>query len=102
MLTYGRDATGNACRQNLDANTDWTDACYEFQAQFEGAARLATGRPSNQPRRTTDDPQTGIRKIPALFAQAESYNGEARSLGTFNSRSAAGKHERALQYFKHH
>jgi hypothetical protein len=25
-----------------------------------------------------------------------------RNLGTFNSRAAAEKHERAVQYFKHH
>jgi hypothetical protein len=28
--------------------------------------------------------------------------GKRRNLGTFNSRSAAEKHERAVQYFKHH
>jgi hypothetical protein len=27
--------------------------------------------------------------------------GNRRNLGTFNSRSAAEKHERAVQYFKH-
>jgi hypothetical protein len=28
--------------------------------------------------------------------------GKRRNLGTFNSRAAAQKHERAVQYFKHH
>jgi hypothetical protein len=28
--------------------------------------------------------------------------GRRRNLGTFNSRAAAGKHERAIQYFKRH
>jgi hypothetical protein len=28
--------------------------------------------------------------------------GRRRNLGTFKSRSAAEKHERAVQYFKHH
>ncbi|HEX3797058.1 MAG TPA: hypothetical protein VH413_00025 [Verrucomicrobiae bacterium] len=28
--------------------------------------------------------------------------GRKRNLGTFNSRAAAEKHERAVQYFKHH
>lgn len=28
--------------------------------------------------------------------------GKRRNLGTFSSRTAAEKHERAVQYFKHH
>jgi hypothetical protein len=28
--------------------------------------------------------------------------GKPRNLGTFDSREAAEKHERAVQYFKHH
>jgi hypothetical protein len=28
--------------------------------------------------------------------------GRRRNLGTFESRAAAAKHERAVQYFKHH
>lgn len=28
--------------------------------------------------------------------------GKRRNLGTFNTRAAAAKHERAIQYFKHH
>jgi hypothetical protein len=28
--------------------------------------------------------------------------GKRRNLGTFSSRGAAQKHERAIQYFKHH
>jgi hypothetical protein len=29
-------------------------------------------------------------------------SGRRRNLGTFRSRAAAEKHERAVQYFKHH
>lgn len=29
-------------------------------------------------------------------------SGRRRNLGTFTSRAAAEKHERAIQYFKHH
>jgi hypothetical protein len=29
-------------------------------------------------------------------------SGRRRNLGTFSSRAAAEKHERAVQYFKHH
>ena len=29
-------------------------------------------------------------------------SGRRRNLGTFSSRAAAQKHERAVQYFKHH
>jgi hypothetical protein len=34
--------------------------------------------------------------------KADPHTGRRRNLGTFNSRSAAEKHERAVQYFKHH
>jgi hypothetical protein len=34
--------------------------------------------------------------------KADPRTGRRRNLGTFNSRSAAEKHERAVQYFKHH
>lgn len=30
------------------------------------------------------------------------HTGKRRNLGTFGSRAAAEKHERAVQYFKHH
>ncbi len=46
--------------------------------------KLSSGKYRLYSRKT--DPQTGKR----------------RNLGTFNSRSAAEKHERAVQYFKHH
>jgi hypothetical protein len=32
----------------------------------------------------------------------DSRTGKRRNLGTFNSREAAEKHEREVQYFKHH
>jgi hypothetical protein len=48
-----------------------------------------------------------IRKLP--FGQYRLYSrkinpktGKRRNLGTFKSRAAAEKHERAVQYFKRH
>src|SRR5580658_158776 len=34
--------------------------------------------------------------------KADPRTGKRRNLGTFGSRAAAEKHERAVQYFKHH
>jgi hypothetical protein len=34
--------------------------------------------------------------------KADPKTGRRRNLGTFGSRAAAEKHERAVQYFKHH
>jgi hypothetical protein len=34
--------------------------------------------------------------------KANPKTGRRRNLGTFKSRAAAEKHERAVQYFKHH
>jgi hypothetical protein len=34
--------------------------------------------------------------------KTDPHTGKRRNLGTFNNRSAAEKHERAVQYFKHH
>jgi hypothetical protein len=46
------------------------------------------------------DPQTRIRRVSALFPQEGSKSGRRRNLGTFKTRAAAEKHERAVQYFK--
>ena len=48
-----------------------------------------------------------IRKLPGggyrLYSRkADPRTGRRRNLGTFASLSAAEKHERAVQYFKHH
>jgi hypothetical protein len=48
-----------------------------------------------------------IRKIKSgeyrLYSRKKnSKTGKPKNLGTFKSRSAAQKHERAVQYFKHH
>jgi hypothetical protein len=48
-----------------------------------------------------------IRKLPSGKYRLYSRNknprtGRRRNLGTFNSRAAAEKHERAVQYFKRH
>ena len=48
-----------------------------------------------------------IRKLPSgryrLYSRKiDPKTGRRRNLGTFVSRAAALKHERAVQYFKHH
>ncbi len=48
-----------------------------------------------------------IRKLPSgkfrLYSRKKNpTTGRRRNLGTFNSRAAAEKHERAVQYFKRH
>jgi len=48
-----------------------------------------------------------IRKLPSgkyrLYSRkVNPKTGRRRNLGTFNSRAAAEKHERAVQYFKRH
>jgi hypothetical protein len=50
---------------------------------------------------------TVIRKLSSgkyrLYSRkADPHTGKRRNLGTFGSRAAAEKHERAVQYFKHH
>jgi len=37
-----------------------------------------------------------------LYSRRKDHSGRRRNLGTFTSRAAAEKHERAVQYFKHH
>jgi hypothetical protein len=46
------------------------------------------------------DSQIEIRKISPLFAEEGSADGQTQNLGTFNTRAAVEKHERAVQYFK--
>jgi hypothetical protein len=48
-----------------------------------------------------------IRKLPSgkyrLFSRKKDpKTGKRRNLGTFKTREQAEKHERAVQYFKHH
>ena len=48
-----------------------------------------------------------IRKLPSgqyrLYSRKPNpYTGRRRNLGTFATRAAAEKHERAVQYFKRH
>jgi hypothetical protein len=48
-----------------------------------------------------------IRKLPSgkyrLYSRKKNLKtGKRRNLGTFDTRSAAEKHERAIQYFKRH
>ena len=48
-----------------------------------------------------------IRKLPSgkyrLYSRKQDpRTGRRKNLGTFSSRAAAAKHEREVQYFKHH
>jgi len=47
-----------------------------------------------------------IRKLKSgkyrLYSQKKDKNGRRKNLGTFDTREAAEKHERAVQYFKRH
>jgi hypothetical protein len=47
-----------------------------------------------------------IRKLPSgkyrLYSRKKDARGRRRNLGTFSSRAAAERHERAVQYFKRH
>lgn len=47
-----------------------------------------------------------IRKLKSgqyrIYSRETDENGKRRNLGTFESREAAQKHEREIQYFKHH
>ncbi|HTL49634.1 MAG TPA: hypothetical protein VL219_03165 [Steroidobacteraceae bacterium] len=36
-----------------------------------------------------------------LYSRKKDSSGKRKNLGTFSSRAAAEKHERAVQYFKH-
>jgi hypothetical protein len=65
----------------------------------------------NDPTQTNSllyDPGQGmIRKLPSgkyrLYSKKKDpKTGKRKNLGTFNSRAAAEKHERAVQYFKRH
>ena len=47
-----------------------------------------------------------IRKLKSgeyrLYSRKTDKDGKRKNLGTFSSRAAAEKHERAVQFFKHH
>lgn len=47
-----------------------------------------------------------IRKLKSgeyrLYSRKKGSDGKRKNLSTFSSRAAAEKHERAVQYFKHH
>jgi hypothetical protein len=46
------------------------------------------------------DQKTEIRRLSIVFSQEKSKTGKRRNLGTFKTKAAANKHERAVQYFK--
>jgi hypothetical protein len=47
-----------------------------------------------------------IRKLKSgqyrIYSRKTDESGKGRNLGTFESKEAAQKHEREIQYFKHH
>jgi hypothetical protein len=50
-----------------------------------------------------DDQKTEIRRLTAVLTEeGPEKPGRRRNLGTFGSRAAAEKHERAVQFFKRH
>jgi hypothetical protein len=67
-----------------------------------GAGRVSTVRAAC----CSDGGRSMIRKLKSgsyrLYSRKKNpKTGKRRNLGTFKSRSAAEKHERAVQYFKH-
>jgi hypothetical protein len=48
----------------------------------------------------SDDSKASRRPVPAVFTEEEPKTGKRRNLGTFKTRAAALKHERAVQFFK--
>ena len=48
------------------------------------------------------DPETRQRQIPLYSRKLDRKTGRRRNLGTFGTRAAAERHERAVQYFKRH
>jgi hypothetical protein len=53
-------------------------------------------------RQDTDDPQARIGRYRLYSRKLNPKTGRRRNLGTFKTRAAAEKHERAVQYFKRH
>jgi hypothetical protein len=81
---------------------------------FACASRLTTTKPSKEIRDGKRSAKTNgtrqaamIRKLKSggyrLYSRkANPKTGRRRNLGTFKTRAAAEKHERAVQYFKRH
>jgi hypothetical protein len=63
---------------------------------------LAVLKRPERPRRIHHDPKTRRRRLPPLLSEKDPKTRKRRNLGTFATRAAAEKHERAVQYFKHH
>jgi len=57
-------------------------------------------RPGSTSARCEHDPQAAVRKIRLYSRKIDPKTGKRRNLGTFESRAAAEKHEREIQYFK--
>ena len=75
------------------------------KARKRGNLRLPESLKSNRKLPEGDRPM--IRKLKSgqyrLYSRRKDpKTGRRRNLGTFKSRAAAEKHERAVQYFKHH
>jgi len=72
-----------------------------------GTSRAASRLELKAPIRPEKKDRFMIRKLSSgkyrLYSRKKDpRTGKRRNLGTFDSRKAAEKHERAVQYFKHH
>ncbi|WP_168992147.1 MULTISPECIES: hypothetical protein [Mesorhizobium] len=61
-----------------------------------------SGNPDRGQARERDDPETERRKYRLYSRKKDEKTGKRRNLGTFDTREAAEKHEREVQYFKRH
>jgi hypothetical protein len=78
------------------------------KTELHGAIKAGTGSRANRfALNVCPKEKVMIRKLASgkyrLYSRKKNpKTGKRRNLGTFNSRSAAEKHERAVQYFKRH
>jgi hypothetical protein len=99
-LPYGIDLPGRKHREQLPAiiiANQRESICME--GHYGGSKTQGTGRKTENHKM--------IRKLKSgqyrLYSRKKDRKtGRRRNLGTFKSRAAAEKHERAVQYFKHH
>jgi hypothetical protein len=98
-----------AIRSGLSAQKDGGNQ-NRGDAEFHGAIKAGTQARANRFAQSPSSLQKGqvmIRKLASgayrLYSRKKNpKTGKRRNLGTFDSRKAAEKHERAVQYFKHH
>src|SRR5262245_60990850 len=80
---------------------------WQKMAVFEASSKTVRGERSEAVAVGTWRRTAMIRKLASgkyrLYSRKKhTGTGKRRNLGTFNTRAAAEKHERAVQYFKHH